>query len=413
MVQFYLATQGTQGYLLNKYIDTSSEPGFPKTIVNLQNPNSEQIVGIDIRPFDNVLYALTNDSGIGRLYTIEPEAFVSSAPATFIGVIRNILTAIELIGTNFGFDFDPTNDRIRIVSSSSQNLTTNPVTALTLEEFPINFAGPGNASVLASAYTNNLPPPVATTMLYDIGTIDSGSPTLFTQNPANLGTLTQVGPVTGFVGTIAVGFDIQTNNVGDNEAFAVIETAVPGFFSTDLYSIDLVTGQGTFLGNLLADQLSSLGGFTLIKQGRIPCLHPHTLVQTSDDSSVRIETLKGGDIVIDYKGQKVEIIKNARFDSTDTFYKIKKNALSLNVPLNDVLIRGEHPILYKGRHINAKRLQGKLGKEWIEKVKLNEKVPVWSLCTKERTFVMMEGIKVCTWQYDDLLKNREFRRRFY
>src|SRR4051812_33175679 len=41
-----------------------------KSITGLQGGASETIVGIDFRPSNERLYALTNDGGTGRLYTI-------------------------------------------------------------------------------------------------------------------------------------------------------------------------------------------------------------------------------------------------------------------------------------------------------------------------------------------------------
>ena len=71
------------------------------------------LVGIDYRPANNVLYGLGNAGGV---YTID----ANTAQAT----LRSRLNQ-PLQGTDFGVDFNPTVDRLRIVSNTGQNLRTN------------------------------------------------------------------------------------------------------------------------------------------------------------------------------------------------------------------------------------------------------------------------------------------------
>jgi len=76
--------------MLNKYIDTTVQSPFPKNITGLIGPLDEQIVAIDIRPLNNVLYAISKDNlNIIRLYTIDAETSPLIAQATFIGNIRD------------------------------------------------------------------------------------------------------------------------------------------------------------------------------------------------------------------------------------------------------------------------------------------------------------------------------------
>ena len=76
----------------------------------------EVILGLDYRVSKDALYAL--GSG-GRLYTLNEDtaqlAPVGAAPFS-----------VKLDGTMFGFDFNPTVDRIRVISNSSQNLRLHP-----------------------------------------------------------------------------------------------------------------------------------------------------------------------------------------------------------------------------------------------------------------------------------------------
>ena len=119
-----------------------------------------------------------------------------------------------LAGASFGFDFNPTVDRIRVTSDAEQNLRLNPDNG-TVAGVDTNLAyAPGdpgagtNPSVAGSAYTNSFAGATSTT-LYDI---DNARHALVIQNPPNDGTLTTVGAL----GTTnnAVAFDIGEGNVG-------------------------------------------------------------------------------------------------------------------------------------------------------------------------------------------------------
>jgi hypothetical protein len=96
----------------------SSEPGnlLSGIFVTGLQPN-ETILGIDIRPATRQLYALGSTS---RLYTLNP----ATGAATAVGAPFTP----ALNGFNFGFDFNPTIDRIRVVSDVNKNLVLNPDT---------------------------------------------------------------------------------------------------------------------------------------------------------------------------------------------------------------------------------------------------------------------------------------------
>ncbi len=190
----------------------------------------ENIVGIDFRPANGQLYALGSAS---RLYTIN----LNNAAATAAGAAG----AFTLNGTDFGFDFNPTVDRIRVVSNTGQNLRLNPNDGtLTATDGTLN---PGTPSVTAAAYTNNFAGATATT-LYDI---DTATDTLFIQNPPNNGTLVSVGAL-GVDASGVNGFDISGR---DGTAYAAL--TVGG--SSQLYTINLTSGAATSAG--------ALGGQTL------------------------------------------------------------------------------------------------------------------------------------------------------
>lgn len=197
----------------------------------------ETILGMDFRPKDGTLFALGSTS---RLYLIDYTSNLSAATATPVGSAG----AFTLNGTAFGFDFNPTVDRIRVVSNTDQNLRLDPNQgALTATDTPLAYATGdanvgANPNVVGSAYTTNFSG-ATTTTLYGI---DSNLDILVTQNPPNAGQLNTVG---------ALGV-----NVGDNVGFDIEGSSSTGFMAATvgglerLYSVDLASGAATLIGTI-------------------------------------------------------------------------------------------------------------------------------------------------------------------
>ena len=220
------------GFQLVK-LDTASlsTPSTPRSITGLQS--GETIKGIDVRPTTGQLFALGSTS---RLYTLNP----ATAAATAVG---GPFTP-QLVGSDFGFDFNPVVDRIRVVSNTGQNLRLNPVTGAATNDAPINGAA---AVVIGSAYTNSAGT-AASTALYDVST--NGS--LYLQDPPNAGTTTLVGPTgLGAIGA-GVGFDILKSGASNTGLIS----ALPSPGAAGLFRVNLATGAATRIGD--APALSSL-----------------------------------------------------------------------------------------------------------------------------------------------------------
>lgn len=193
-----------------------------KAITGLQA--GEMVVGIDFRPATGQLYAIGSTS---RLYGIN----TSNGAATAIGA--GPFTP-AMAGSSFGFDFNPTVDRIRLVSNTGQNLRLHPDLG-TVAAIDGNL-NPGTPTVSASAYTNNFAG-ATTTALYGIETPAVGNALLYLQNPPNNGTLVAVGSL-GIPVENANGFDIGGMSGG---AFALLRSGG----MTKIYSINLATGVAT------------------------------------------------------------------------------------------------------------------------------------------------------------------------
>jgi hypothetical protein len=212
----------------------SATPGTLSSQVGITGLQAgEAILAIDFRPANGALYGLGSSN---RLYTINQ----TTGAATQVGSAG----AFTLSGTSFGFDFNPTVDRIRVVSDTDQNLRLNPNDgSLTATDTPITPSG--QRDVFGSAYTNNFAG-ATTTTLY---AIDSGVNGLFIQNPPNNGTLIQVGAF-GVDPQGAGGFDISGLS---GIAYAGLTVGTAG---SQLFIINLTTGAATLVGNIGSTPLS-------------------------------------------------------------------------------------------------------------------------------------------------------------
>lgn len=198
---------------------TNMSTPVSKLITGLQA--GETILGIDMRPATGQLFALGSSS---RLYTIN----MASGAATSVSAAP---FATVLSGTSFGFDFNPTVDRIRVVSNTGQNIRLNPLTGdIAAVDLPLN---PGTPNITAAAYTNNFAGATSTT-LYDI---DITTDKLYMQNPPNNGTLVEAGSL-GVDATAENGFDIGGTS---NMAYTILKVGSTNY----LYSINTATGAAT------------------------------------------------------------------------------------------------------------------------------------------------------------------------
>ncbi|MGH9839123.1 MAG: DUF4394 domain-containing protein [Blastocatellia bacterium] len=218
----------------------------PKPITGLGA--GESLVGMDFRPANGLLYALSNQS---RVYTIN----TATAAATPVG---GAPFTPPLAGANFGVDFNPVPDRIRVVSDLDMNIRLNPNNgAVGGVDTVLAFAtgdpnASANPSVVGSAYTNNFAG-TTTTTLYGI---DSALNALVLQGSVggtpvspNTGQLTTVG--VGMLGvdtTDDVGFDIAPVS-GAAFASLTVAGAAPA-----LYTINLATGAATMIAPIGSGQ---------------------------------------------------------------------------------------------------------------------------------------------------------------
>jgi hypothetical protein len=215
---------------LNRY--NAKSPGTVENSMTISGlASGEKLLSIDFRPATGQLYGLGSTS---RLYVIN----LKDASAKALGTAA-FTPALNAQLANI--DFNPTVDRIRLVTTAGQNLRLHPETgAVAAVDGNIN-GGSAPAAITSIAYTNSKAG-AATTELYDI---DIASAMLYKQNPPNDGTLAAVGPL-GVLFAGKGGFDINPNNSVALATFTVTE-------KTRLYSINLTNGAATYINEIAAN----------------------------------------------------------------------------------------------------------------------------------------------------------------
>lgn len=205
------------------------DPASRKVTGSADIKGAASVVGIDVRPADGMIYAVSADGGI---YTVDAK----SGQATMKSKLSETLKA----GTTVTVDFNPVADRLRVITSDGTNLRVNVDDGKATVDGALKFKdGDANAgktpNVIAGAYTNSFKGTKATA-LYDI----DASGALLSQAPPNDGVLNTVGPL-GIKLDGATAFNIVAQGE-DNAAWLVT--------GGSLYSVDLKTGKATSVGKL-------------------------------------------------------------------------------------------------------------------------------------------------------------------
>lgn len=90
-------------------------PGTARTTVSITGLQAgENLVGIDYRPADGLLYGVGSS---GRIYTLNPETGAATLKSTLAADSSDTGAPFTaLAGTDFGVDFNPVADRLRVVA---------------------------------------------------------------------------------------------------------------------------------------------------------------------------------------------------------------------------------------------------------------------------------------------------------
>jgi hypothetical protein len=225
-IPFYTLSGGT---MLDAY--STQNPSTRTASVSITGLQSgEQILAIDFRPATGQLYGVGSTS---RIYVINQNTGRAHAIGT-----APFSPAVQ--GNLIGFDFNPTVDRIRLVTNTGQNLRLNPETG-TVAATDGSINGIAGAYVTGAAYTNNTAG-ASTTALYAINTQNQQ---LYLVNPPNDGTLVPVGSL-----------NLNISGDGGFDIDAKTGTAL-GLYSVNgkptLFAVNLSTGTARPLAEYAAN----------------------------------------------------------------------------------------------------------------------------------------------------------------
>jgi hypothetical protein len=191
----------------------------------------DMLHGIDVRPADGMLYAVTSD---GRVVTIDPSSGAATEKSKLSQTLPDGVTGIV--------DFNPMADRLRFMGTDGTNLRANVDDGSVTVDGSLAFDGADmhageTPAIVAAAYTNSTGKPESTAM-YDI---DATIVALIQQTAPNDGVLKAVGKL-GIDGAESYAFDIQATEDLSNTAYLVA--------GSTLYTVDLESGAATEAGAL-------------------------------------------------------------------------------------------------------------------------------------------------------------------
>jgi hypothetical protein len=184
-----------------------------------------RLVGIDLRPSNNMLVGVTADNVI---VTIDPE----TGKATEVAKMDKPLMMTD---APVVVDFNPAADRLRYMTGTTNHRVhpdTGAVTvdgSLAFEDGDMHKGEKPN--IVAAAYLNSFGKPEKTAM-YNIDATIGG---LIQQTKPNDGTLKAIGKLGGEKMAKTYAFDIQTTADGKNTAWLVADNV--------LHSVDIESGK--------------------------------------------------------------------------------------------------------------------------------------------------------------------------
>lgn len=203
----------------------------------------DMLVGIDYRVAKGMLYTLGRS---GRLYTVD----------TASGALKPVGNpAVALQGDAVGVDFNPVADRVRVITSSGQNVRLHPDTGALAATDPAPAYAPTDKragtkpEVVAAAYTYNKRDDKLTTNF----AIDRNGGYLVT-----MGSAEGVQPVVSFntgqlftVGSLGLAEMTDASmDIADLSGAAYAAVRLKSHATTRLYAVDLQTGKGRFIGTI-------------------------------------------------------------------------------------------------------------------------------------------------------------------
>ena len=219
-----LLALGADGQLFK--IDSGSQKVTATMATNSPSP----LRGIDVRPANGMLYALSNDH---QLHTLDLATGAASKVASLNKQLPGSGQAV--------IDFNPVADKLRMLAADGTSFRVNVETGEVVVDGSVAYAAEGpyagkSAKVVAGAYSNAYAGTQATALY----TVDLASSNLMLQNPPNDGIQQAVGKIVDGLQNAAL--DIASDGKGGNTAYLLT--------GTTLHTLDLATGKPTTLGDI-------------------------------------------------------------------------------------------------------------------------------------------------------------------
>lgn len=294
------------------FFDTDQPDEITKTLPIKGVGTGETIVGIDFRPLDGLLYAVTKQDAVGRIYTLNVETGAAVKVSTLVAAPGddNPFTGLDA-STIFGADFNPVPDRLRLVSADLDANLRIAVTAVpagpgtppatpalpagsTFTDTPLTIggvAGTGSQlAILGAAYSN---PDTDANTGTELTYINFANSSLYVAATPNNGQLTLRGalgitldPASGGIGGYDIALEGRTN-------LAIAALRPTGATGHSLYEINTASGAATLLDKIgdgsrtIVDIAMPTAGVSIAASGR-------SAVYTDvDGDRVTVTTTKG------------------------------------------------------------------------------------------------------------------------
>jgi hypothetical protein len=129
------------------------------------------------------------------------------------------------------------------------------------------------------------------------------------------------------------------------------------------------------------------------------CLHEDSLVHTTN-GLIKIKDLRSdmGLKLIDYSGQQIELVAMIRtLGGVQKFVKFEAGSLGQNSPCETLRVTHGHPIFHAG---SESRVLNFINDRTITQEVLKVDY-LYNIATKNRTYVMINNVPVCTWAINE------------
>lgn len=230
---------------------SSATPGTVSSPISITGLGvGQQLVGFDSRPRTGELYAFGYNAaiGTGRLYKLSIGGVLTPLGASDISLNLGIIT------DHIGMDFNPSVDRIRILSTNGKNFRLHPdLGTLVATDTDLSYgAGDPNQGMTPAigqiAYSNSYIAATKTTLYYlDEGNGVFGS--AFVPTNPNNGQIQTIGNTGLNFNALDRTIDMDIAFTGtSNIAYLVANTNVSS--NDDLYTINSSTGAATLVGSI-------------------------------------------------------------------------------------------------------------------------------------------------------------------